>query len=208
LIEAALLGLVAAAVAAPCPVERLPAEPLRAGDDAVERYRETRRLQFEPDLMGYRDGPALGPPAAKERDLDFRTRVQNSTRPVHRYVDRCAHRVSGGIHIGQGHPRGIHVVVSVVGGRARHVAALGSRYRFRGLLRVRRVRFTERRLRSVQDRVGDDFGELRALGVDVRASTLVIARNRVLVGVKEVSRRDRRLLRRRYGPAVVSYRFR
>jgi hypothetical protein len=66
---AALLLVVAppAAAAAPCPVEPLPEEVLRSGDDAVERYRELRRRQFTPDLMGYRDGPALGPPSPKER---------------------------------------------------------------------------------------------------------------------------------------------
>jgi hypothetical protein len=229
---------------------------LARGDEAVQRYREARRLQFTPDLMGYRDGPALGPPSARERrairealrfrrdfglntsrllvrrllrdrsptvrrsaaeygtplappeqrDLEFRIEVEHSTRPIHRYVGRCARAVSGGIHIDQGHRRGIHVVVSVVSGRARHLRALSERYRLRALLRVRRVRFTERRLRAVQDRLADDFAELRALGVDLRSSTLLIARNRVAVSVEEPTPRERRLLRRRYGPTLRIWR--
>jgi hypothetical protein len=243
---AVLLGLAA------CPVEPLPTGTLAAGDAEVESYREDRRVQFGPDLMGYRDGPALGRPSARERrtirsalrfrrtfglndsrllirrllrdrspavrrtaaeygtplapleqrELEFRIEVQNSTRPVHRYVARCARAVSGGIHLDQRDPLGIRVVVSVVAGRARHLEALSERYRLRSLLRVRRVRFTERRLRVVQDRLGDDFDELQALGVDMRSTTLSIARNRVIATVVDASPSDRRLLRRRYGPPL------
>lgn len=238
--------------AAPCPIERLPDETLRAGDNAVKRYQELRRLQFTPDLMGYRDGPALGPPSARERrrirsalrfrrffgfnqslllvrrllrdrspavrrsaadvgtpltaleqrDFDFRLRLQNGTASVHRYVDRCARRVSGGIHLDQDDPDGIHIVVSVVAGRDRHLEALRGRYRFRALLRVRLVRFTERRLDSVMDQISGDLYALRRIGVHVRSVALLIVQNRVAVTLRDGSRRDRRLLRRRYGPVV------
>jgi hypothetical protein len=238
--------------AAPCPIERLPDETLRTGDDAVERYQGLRRLQFTPDLMGYRDGPALGPASPRERrairhalrfrrlfglnqsrllvrrllrdrspavrrsaadlgtpltaleqrDFDFRIRLQNGTASVRRYVDLCARRVSGGIHLDQDDPDGIHIVVSVVAGRGRHLEALRARYRFRALLRVRRVRFTERRLNSVMDRITGDLDELRRIGVHVRSVTLLIVQNRVAVTLRDGSRRDRRLLRRGYGPVV------
>jgi hypothetical protein len=250
-----LLLVASPAAAAPCPVEPLPEEVLRSGDDAVERYRELRRLQFTPDLMGYRDGPALGPPSRRERrairhalrfrrsfglntsrllirrllrdrspavqrwagelgtplaapersDFRFRTRVESGTRAVDRYVDLCAGRVSGGIHIDQRHPRGIHVVVSVVAGRARHLKALSSRYRFRALLRVRLVRFTERHLQALMDRLNGDVDEFERLGVDVDSFGLSITHNRVFMEVEGLTRRERRLLRRRYGPALVPY---
>lgn len=241
--------------AAPCPIERFPDETLRAGDDAVERYQELRRLQFTPDLMGYRDGPALGPPSHRERrairhalrfrrffglsqsrllvrrllrdrsravrrsaadlgtpltaleqrDFDFRLRVQNGTASVHRYVDRCARRVSGGIHLDQDDPDGIHIVVSVVAARDRHLQALRARYRFRALLRVRVVRFTERRLEALMDRLNGDVDEFERLGVDVDSFGLSITHNRVFMEVEGLTRRERRLLRRRYGPALVPY---
>jgi hypothetical protein len=223
-----------AGAAAPCPIERLPDETLRTGDDTVKRYQELCRLQFTPDLMGYRDGPALGPPSAGElrrirsalrfrrffglnqsrllvrrllrdrspavrrsaadlgtpltpieqRDFDFRLRVQNRTASVHRYVDQCARRVSGGIHLDQDDRDGIHIVVSVVAGRGRHLEALQARYRFRALLRVRRVRFTERRLDSVMNRINGDLDELRRIGVHVRSVALLIVQNRVAVTVR------------------------
>lgn len=242
----------AAAVAAPCPIATLPDDTLASGDEAVERYRELRRLQFDPDLMGYRDGPALGPPTMQERrairpalrfrrdfglnrsrllvrrllrdrspavrrsagewgtpltalerrDLAFRTRVQNATYPVRRYVDRCAREVNGGTHLDQSAPQGIRVVVSVVADRQRHLEALRARYRLRGLLRVRSVRFTERQLRSLMDRITADLDELDRTGVEVRSVSLYIARNRVEVTLDDPSSRARRLLRRRYGPAL------
>jgi hypothetical protein len=106
--------------------------------------------------------------------------------------------VSGGLHLDQDAPEGIQVVASVAAGRARHLEALSSRYRLRALLRVRRVRFTERRLRSVYERVTGDFDEIEAL----YSATLSIRHNRVLVGLRDGSARDRRLLRRRHGPAL------
>ena len=129
--------------------------------------------------------------------------MSGSCRPPTAGRDRSRNRLDrDGIHIDQGHPRGIHVVVSVTSSRARHLEALSERYRFRALLRVRRVRFTERRLRAVLDRLGDDADELQALGVDLRSTTLLIGRNRVAVSVVDLTPRDRRLLRRRYGPAL------
>lgn len=241
--------------AAPCPIERLPDETLRTGDDVVERYQELRRLQFTPDLMGYRDGQALAPPSpserrairralrfrrifglnetrllirrllrdrspavrraesdwgtpltsVEERDFAFRMRVESSTWAVHRYVELCAGRVSGGIHLNQNARGGIHVVVSVVAGRAHHVEALRDRYRFRALLRVRVVRFTERRLQALMDRLNGDVDEIERLGVDVDSFGLSITHNRVFMEVEGLTRRERRLLRRRYGPALVPY---
>jgi hypothetical protein len=253
---AALLLVVApaAAGAAPCPVEPLPDEVLQSGDAAVERYRELRRLQFTPELMGYRDGPALGPPSRKERrairralrfrrtfglntkrllirrllrdhslavrrtkwdfgtpltslekrDFAFRTRVE-TTGPINRYLELCAHRVSGGIHIDQGHPSGLRIVASVVAGLERHREALSRRYKYRALVRVRLVRFTERHLQALMDRLNPDLNELERSGVDVDSAGLSISHNRVFVEVEGLTRRERRLLRRRYGPALVPY---
>ena len=50
-----------------CSVAPLDASELAAGAAAVRRYRAGRERQFAPDLMGYRDGPALGPPSRRER---------------------------------------------------------------------------------------------------------------------------------------------
>jgi hypothetical protein len=243
------------AAGAACPVQRLPDEALQSGDEAVERYRELRRLQFTPDLMGYRDGPALGPPSpserrairralrfrrifglnetrllirrllrdrspavrraesdwgtpltsVEERDFAFRMRLESSTLAVHDYVELCAGRVSGGIHLDQNARGGIRVVVSVVDGRAHHEEALRDRYRFRALLRVRVVRFTERRLKALMDRLNGDVDELERLGVDVDSFGLSITHNRVFMEVGGLTRRERHLLRRRYGPALVPY---
>jgi hypothetical protein len=248
LVALALVPAGAASAAAPCPVKRLPAEVLREGDAAVERYRERRALQFTPDLMGYRDGPALGPPSRRERrrirraiefrrdfrlntsrllvrrllrdrtpavrrtvgdwglpltplevrELGFRRMVQDTNGPVQSYAGRCARRVSGGTYLDQDAPNGIEVVLSVVSGKERHLEALRPRYRLRGLLRVRRVRFTERHLRSVSDEIAEDFGEIDSL----YSTSLSIRHNRVLVGLRNPGPGDQRLLRRRYGPAL------
>jgi hypothetical protein len=67
------------------------------------------------------------------------------------------------------------------------------------------VRFTERHLQALMDRLNGDVDELERLGVDVDSFGLSITHNRVLMEVEGLTRRERRLLRRRYGPALVPY---
>ena len=150
------------------------------------------------DLIGI----ALTP--LEVRTVNFELRFQDATGLVDAYAARCARRDDGGAYFSYHPVRAQLFVVNVTRHVDRYLDAYQERFRYRLLLRVRRVRFNLRTLNHVEDRVDADLASgwfdrhklnLVLFGIDEE-------RNAVVIGLHSPSRRAARILRRRYGAAV------
>lgn len=99
-------------------------------------------------------------------------------------------------------PREPYIVVHVTGDPARMLARLKPVARFPRNLRVERVRYSERELDRVENRVNEDYDRLRKAGFTVAGSEADLDRNRVYVELATRRGDHAAYFARRYGPAV------
>jgi hypothetical protein len=201
--------------------------------------------------MGYRRGPALGPPSVPERhkirrslefrhlfrlnpsvllirrllrahghgidpagggtgvplaalelrDLAFRSRVEGAIFRLTRFQRLCAGRTSAGLYLFD-RREGVSVATRFTGHLGARRRQMLRRFEFGPVLRVLPARFSLRDLTSVQRRIEDDEAFLAAHGIEVGATDIDVARNRVGVELRRGGTRGRRLMLRRYRHAV------
>jgi hypothetical protein len=199
--------------------------------------------------MGYRKGPRLSPPNAREReirddkgfreqfhlntstllirrllrhapphsneqfgvpltrveqrDMAFRLRVQSTLGPVDRYRHLCAKGESVQEYL-YDRRTGVLVGANFTRSVVLHRRELEQRYRFRGLLRVRRVRFSDEDLASASNRVGRDWqnGVLAGLGLKVSSIGTDSEADRIIVDLENPSPHARKVLHDRYRDIV------
>jgi hypothetical protein len=142
------------------------------------------------------------PLAALElRDLKFRSRVERASVRLTRFQRLCAGRTSAGLYLFDRRV-GAYVAARFTSNlRARRRQML-RRFEFGPVLRVLPARFSLRDLTSVQRRIEDDEAFLATRGIEVGATDIDVARNRVGIELKRGGASGRRLMLRRYEHAV------
>ena len=234
-----------------CSVAPLSKAELREGDAASRRFRALQTRERAPDLMGFRSGPRLPEPSARERrrirewsgerrffglnpshllvrrlmrdhssrsrtsfvigikvtrieerDLLFRTRIDDALGRVDAYGKRCARDTWADVYLDHGRwPARYRVVALFKGPLAAQRRALTRRYRFRQLMDLRRVRYSLRELLAVQRDI--DWDEWKARGFEINNTGIDSERNAVVVGMEHPSKAAREAFRERYGRAVI-----
>jgi hypothetical protein len=152
----------------------------------------------------YVDFPAT---AIEQRDMAFQDRFINSQGVIERYGPKCARDTYAGEYPTQRWPGGVHLYVLFTGDLRRQERAFRARYPYARMMTVRRARYTVADLKATEKRVERDWddGDLDRAGI--HATTLYVddgATNRVIVGLKRVTRAKRAELHRRYGPMVAA----
>lgn len=149
-----------------------------------------------PRRRGYRllDFPMTRREAAYFR-LRHRFQDPRRTRRLDAYLRR--HRETfGGSSIEDDYPRSPYMLVHFTNDLAKHRRAIARRFALRFV--VRRVRFTERELRRIQNSI--DFDGLEHEGIIVLAASTEPDRVRVEIVSERTDAEE--VLRRRYGPAL------
>lgn len=152
----------------------------------------------------YVDIPAT---AVEQRDMAFQDRFINSQGVIERYGPKCARDTYAGEYPTQHWPEGVHLYVLFTGDLRRHERALRARYPYARMMTLRRARFTLAALQATRRRVDRDWdeGDLDRAGVHPTDTYIDDgATNRVIVGLKRVTRAARDELHRRYGPMVAA----
>jgi hypothetical protein len=139
----------------------------------------------------------------EQRDMAFRGVVQSTSAPIDRYQRSCAKGEAvqpylfdrrAGVFFGADFTRDV----------ARHRRELAQRYRFRSLLRVKQVPFSDEDLAGATDEVGNDWddGVLAGLGLRVSDVGTDSQADRIIVDLENPSPEARKVLHDRYGDIV------
>jgi alpha-lytic protease prodomain-containing protein len=138
---------------------------------------------------------------AENRYLRLRDRLGLGGR-AYRYL-RKRRDLSGGISVEDDWPRGPYLLVRLTRDRAAHEANLKRLARFPRNLRTVEVRYSERQLRRVADRIDPDLDELKAEGFDVASWGLDISTNSVVVDLITTRTDHAEYFAARYGPVTT-----
>lgn len=140
----------------------------------------------------------------EERDLRFRTRIEDALGKVDRYGRRCAADTWADVYLDyRPWPARYRVVALFKGPLAAHRRALARRYRFHQLMHLRSVRYSLRELFAVQRDIDRDWDEWKARGFEINNTGIDPERNVVVVGMEHPTKAARAAFRERYGRAVV-----
>ena len=128
----------------------------------------------------------------EERDLLFRTRIEDALGKVDRYGKRCAPDTWADVYLDYTPwPARYRVVALFNGPLAAHRRALARRYRFRGLMDFRSVRYSLRELFAVQRDIDRDWDGWKARGFEINNTGIDPERNVVVVGMEHPTRAAR-----------------
>ena len=139
---------------------------------------------------------------AENRYLRLRDRLDLGRR-AYRYL-RKRRDLSGGISVEDDWPRGPYLLVRVTRDAAAHAANLRRLARFPRNLRVVQVRWSERQLRRVANRIDPDLKELEAAGFELSSWGPDISTNTVEVELITKRTDHTEYFAARYGPVTTT----
>lgn len=166
----------------------------------IARDRARRRLWLTVVMLALLIVGATPAAAADHGDLGARLEVQADAAQLEVVAERSAPDSFAGLYIGEG---GL-VHVGFTRRVSRNLAVLKQQFRFPERLRGFRAAVTLRALSKTNDRVSRAMPRLQRQGIDVRSVGTAIERNRVEIGVVNLSEAERRGLLRRFGEVVVA----
>ncbi len=164
----------------------------------IRRLLRDRSKEVEDSITRF--SVPLAPPEA--RGMSFRDELRSSRKPLLAYMSQCAKDEDGGLYLADLVPKGVVLVVNVTGRPRHHLRELRARFAHRGVMRVRKVTYSERYLRALSNRLVKDSDALEGRGLDISEVAVDVELNRVAVGLKNPSPMARRVLVQRYGRAV------
>ena len=210
LLIAVLTVLAAPTSAAAQQVCKVPGPEARAENRILEQITQRKQYGFRSDRpfveslqtqgLIYRRLGDLWVTAEEARYLDRRNALRLGS-PATRYLRRHAD-VSGSWDVRDDWPRGAYVAVFVADDPAKHRAAIKRLAATPRFTRVVRVRYSDRELRRVRDRIDRDQARLRRAGFTVDTADTESGTDRVDVAL--VTRRTdaAAYFKRRYGAMV------